>query len=149
MKFLIKKEWERILSKLSFNRKSLKETAEEKLFFEISQRIKELTQQKCWTHKTYGIAMTFFHYYICFNNIRNIDIIELCFACLYMSSKIQFFNISLKEFINDYKNYLKKKKLLKKIQILILLNMKYNYILNLDTILILRLHFSFFMIIFI
>ena len=114
MKFLIKKEWEKVLSKLSFNRNSLKETVVEKLFFEISQRIKELTQLKSWDHKTYGIAMTLFHYYICFNDIKSFDRIEICFACLYMSSKIQFFNIPLKDFIIDYKNYLKNNNKLEK-----------------------------------
>ena len=46
MKFLIKKEWEGFLKKLSFNNNSLKETQIEKLFFEISQIIKELIAKK-------------------------------------------------------------------------------------------------------
>ena len=107
MKFLIKHEWERLLSKLSFNNGSLKETPAEKLFFEISERVKELTRMKGLDHHTYGIAMTLFHYYICFNDIRSIDKVEICFACLYMSLKIQFHNFSVNEFIRDYKNFIK------------------------------------------
>lgn len=109
MKFLIKQDWEKILSKLSLNKiNSQKESPAEKLFFDISQRIKELTTLKKFDHTTYGIAMTLFHYYICFNDIRSIDSIEICFACLYMSSKIQFYNLPLKQFIIDYKDYIKK-----------------------------------------
>ena len=107
MKFLIKQDWENLLNKLSFNKNSPKETPVEKLFFEISQRIKDLTSKANYDHTTYGIAMTLFHYYICFNDIRNVDRIEISFACLYMSSKIQFRNISLNKFIEEYKNYSK------------------------------------------
>jgi hypothetical protein len=107
MKFLIKKEWEKILSQLSFNKNSTKEAPAEKIFFEISQRIKNITRIYPCDHNTYGIAMTLFHYYICFNNIRNLDTIEICFACFYMASKIQFRNISLKDLTSKYKNYIK------------------------------------------
>ena len=108
MKFLIKQDWENLLNKLSFNKNnSPKETPVEKLFFEISQRIKDLSSKANYDHTTYGIAMTLFHYYICFNDIRNVDRIEISFACLYMSSKIQFRNISLNKFIEEYKNYSK------------------------------------------
>ena len=110
MKFLIKEEWERILAKLTFNKTNTqKETRVEKIFFEISQRIKDLAIKKSFTHMDYGIAMTLFHYYIFFNDIRNIDGIEICFACLYMTSKIQFYNIPLNEFVKDYKEYIKDK----------------------------------------
>ena len=111
MKFLIKKEWEGLLKKLSFNNNSLKETQIEKLFFEISQIIKELIAKKNpkGDFITYGIAMTFFHYYICFNEIRTIDRIEISFACFYLSLKTQFYFIPLKEIINDYNKYIKDK----------------------------------------
>ena len=110
MKFLTTHDWEKILKQLSFNKtNSTKETSIEKIFFEVSQRIKEITSRKKFEHNAYGIAMTLFHYYVCFNDLRTIDRIEICFACLYMSSKIQFYNIPLKTFINDYKDYVKDK----------------------------------------
>ena len=58
MKFLIKKEWEAILNKFSINKNSSKETPVEKIFFEISQRIKDLTIKGNYDHTTFGIAMT-------------------------------------------------------------------------------------------
>ncbi len=100
MKFLTKQDWEKIINKYN----SVKV---EKLFFDISQTIKDLISKGNYDHTTYGIAMTLFHYYVCFNDIRNIDKIEICFACLYMSSKIQFRNNSLKYLIQEYKNYIK------------------------------------------
>jgi hypothetical protein len=110
MKFLTTHDWEKILKQLSFNKtNSTKESSIEKIFFEVSQRIKEITSRKKFEHNAYGIAMTLFHYYVCFNDLRTIDRIEICFACLYMSSKIQFYNIPLKTFINDYKDYVKDK----------------------------------------
>ena len=90
MKFLTKEDWERILNKLGFNKNNMKETAVEKVFYEISQRMKRITIKNALDHTTYGIGMTLFHYYICFNDIRNIDKVEICYACLYMSLKIQF-----------------------------------------------------------
>lgn len=110
MKFLTTHDWEKILKQLSFNKtNSTKESSIEKIFFEVSQRIKEITSKKKFEHNAYGIAMTLFHYYVCFNDLRTIDRIEICFACLYMSSKIQFYNIPLKTFIDDYKDYVKDK----------------------------------------
>lgn len=107
MRFLTKLEWEKLLNLLSFNKNSsLKETTEE-LFFEITQTIKRLTNNLKDDKKTYGIAMTLFHYYVSLNGIRNIDKMEICFACIYMSSKIQFINFSLNKYIEDYKNYIK------------------------------------------
>ena len=106
MKFLTKHDWQNKI-KIFFNNNFSKETYEEKLFFEISQLIKEFSKRKQTNIVTYGIAMTLFHYYACFNELRNIDKIEISFACLYMSSKIQFLKISLNEFIKDYKEYVK------------------------------------------
>ena len=110
MKFLIKQEWDKFLSKLSLNKNNTQtETQIEKIFYEISQRIKDLIVKKNFTHTAYGIAMTLFHYYIYFFDIRNIDSTEICFACIYMTSKIQFYNIPIKEFVGDYKEYIKDK----------------------------------------
>ena len=104
MKFLTKHDWQNKI-KLFFNNNSLKETYAEKLFFEMSQLIRDLAKIKKFDHISYGIAMTFFHYYACFNELRNFDKLEVGFACLYMSSKIQFYKFTLVEFIKDYKNY--------------------------------------------
>ena len=109
MKFLIKEEWDKFINRLFNKLNSQRETITEKLFYDISQRIKEIQMKRQFTHTAYGIAMTLFHYYIYFNDIRSIDTIEICFACLYMSSKIQFYNLPLKEFVNDYKEYIQGK----------------------------------------
>ena len=106
MKFLTKEDWENILNKLSFNKITTKETPVEKLFFEISQRIKDIITKNKYDHTSYGIAMTLFHYYICFNDIRSIDKIQICFACIYMSSKIQFYNYPQKMLLSEYKKYI-------------------------------------------
>jgi len=88
---------------------SSKESNIEKIFFEVTKRMRELIYKKNFDHNTFGIAMTLFHYYVCFNDLRSIDRIEICFACLYMSSKIQFYNYPISNFINDYRNYIKDK----------------------------------------
>ena len=110
MKFLTKEDWDKILNNLHFNKINSKEAAVEKVekfFWDISQRIKDLITLKKFDHTSYGIAMTLFHYYICFNDIRNIDKIQICFACIYMSYKIQFYNYPQKKVLNDYKEYIK------------------------------------------
>ena len=110
MKFLTKEDWEKKLKELSFDKtNSSKESNIEKIFFEVTKRMRELIYKKNFDHNTFGIAMTLFHYYVCFNDLRSIDRIEICFACLYMSSKIQFYNYPISNFINDYRNYIKDK----------------------------------------
>jgi hypothetical protein len=47
MKFLIKQEWDKFLSKLSLNKNNTQtETQIEKIFYEISQRIKDIIVKK-------------------------------------------------------------------------------------------------------
>ena len=120
MKFLTKQDWETLLTKLYMNKSKLilsgqnKEslTSEkiEKIILEISKIIHDICNSKKMSHATYGISMTFIHYYICFNEIRRIDNkIELAFACFFMSSKVQFLNFKLKDLISDYNEYIKDK----------------------------------------
>ncbi len=115
MKFLTKEDWESILNRLSLNNKNnSKESRVEKMFYEISQRIKRMLfngQKQRLDFITYGIAMTFFHYYVCFNDIKNMDRIQVCFACLYMSYKIQFINYPLSILKKNYKDYLENEKI--------------------------------------
>ena len=107
MKFLTKTDWQKIIYKLNLKNKNSERI--ENLFCEISQRLKDLSAQ-LFDHTTYGIAMTLLHYYTsCFQSIRDFDPIEISFACLYMSSKIQFINYPLKKFVEQYKNYVKDK----------------------------------------
>ena len=116
MKFLTKQDWESLLSKLCVSKnKSIiqnKETTSEKieaLFIEISQIIQDICLSKRYDHTTFGLSMTFFHYYICFNEYRRINTTELAFACFFMSTKIQFLNLEVKNLINDYNEYIKNK----------------------------------------
>lgn len=104
MKFLTQSEWEKILKLSGTNSKSNERI--ENLYFEIAQRLKELSSNN-FDHNTYGIAMTLFHYYTCFKSPRDLDPIEICFACLYMSAKIQFLNFPLNKFIAEFKEYTK------------------------------------------
>lgn len=100
MKFLTKEDWEQLE-----NNKNNEKI--ESLYFDITQKVKDNTASY-FDHNTFGIAMTLFHYYTCFHSIRNLDPIELGFACLYMSSKIQFFNYPITFFIKQFKDYTKK-----------------------------------------
>ena len=113
MKFLTKQEFENLLSKLCMNKnKSVNNQNKEKIekiFYETSQIIQHLCKVNSLNHSTYGISMTLFHYYIAINNYHNIDKYELAFACFYMSSKIQMINLSIKEIIKKYNEYIKNK----------------------------------------
>ena len=120
MKFLTKQDWEALLTKLFMNKSKLNSVNQnkessiserfEKIFLDVSQVIQDICVSKRINHATYGISMTFFHYYVCFNDCRKIDnIIELAFACFYLSSKVQFLNFPLKDLIEDYKAYIKDK----------------------------------------
>ena len=116
MKFLTKQDWETLLSKLCISKNKgtgqNKETASEKietLFIEISQIIQDICVSKRYDHTTFGLSMTFFHYYTCFNDTRRINTTELAFACFFMSTKIQFLNLEIKSIIKDYNEYIKNK----------------------------------------
>ena len=83
----------------SNSKESLTSEKIEKIILEISKIIHDICNSKKMSHATYGISMTFFHYYICFNEIRRIDNkIELAFACFFMSSKVQFLNYIRKKY---------------------------------------------------
>ena len=117
MKFLIKQDWENLLSKLYLNNNTSSigkdsKSRIEKIFFDVSQKMQEIIYSKQMSHTIYGIAMTLFHYIVCFNsNLKSIDFIEIPFACFYMATKIQFFDFNLKELIKDYKENIKKNNL--------------------------------------
>ena len=116
MKFLTKQDWESLLSKLGISKnkstgqnKETKSDNVETLFIEIFQIIQDICLSKRYDHTTFGLSMTFFHYYICFNDYRRINTTELAFACFFMSTKIQFFNLEVKNIIKDYNEYIKNK----------------------------------------
>ena len=119
MKFLTSQDWEALLTRLCMNKSKINSANQnkessisekiEKIFLDVSQIIGDICFSKKLSHAIYGISMTFFHYYICFNDFRRIDKIELAFACFYMSSKVQFLNFPLKELIANYKEYIKNK----------------------------------------
>ncbi len=118
MKFLLKQEFENLLNRLCMNKNKLANNNQnkdkileknEKLFYEVSQTIQTLVQSKHLNHSIYGISMTLFQYYIIFNDTRLINKLETAFACFYMSSKIQMINLSIKEIIKKYNEYIKNK----------------------------------------
>ena len=120
MKFLTKQDWETVLTKLYMNKSKLisqgqnkeSQTSDriEKIILDISKIIHDICKENKLSHTIHGISMTFFHYYICFNEIRRIDNkIELAFACFFMATKVQFLNFKLKDLISIYNNYIKDK----------------------------------------
>ena len=118
MKFLTKQDWEALLAKLYMiktksipgqnNESSLAERIE-KIIFEISQIIKDICYKNSFSHSIYGLSMTLLHYFICFNEFRKIDKIEMAFACFFMTSKIQFLNYKIKDIVAKYKEYIQNK----------------------------------------
>jgi len=100
MKFLTTEEWEKKFNKEFFDPK--KRSPLEKIFSNVLKRMQEIIANR-FNHSTFGIAMTLFHYYICFNDIRTIDINEISYACLYMTFKIQFRNMSYISLKNECK----------------------------------------------
>ena len=83
MKFLIKQDWENLLSKLYLNNNTSSigkdsKSRIEKIFFDVSQKMQEIIYSKQMSHTIYGIAMTLFHYIVCFNsNLKSIDFIVI------------------------------------------------------------------------
>ena len=119
MKFLTKQDFENLLAKLYMrktntnssnqNKEILLSEKVERTILEMSQMIREICFSKNFNHGTYGISMTFFYYYICFNDLKSIDKVELAFACFFMSTKILFLNYKINKLTDDYKEYIKKK----------------------------------------
>ena len=115
MKFLTKKDWESFLGRLYLNKNKsagrnwgVRSEKIEILFFEISKIIEEICKSKNLNHTSFGIAMTFVHYYACFYDYRTIEKYELAFACFYMSTKVQFNFIKLPELIEECQNFINK-----------------------------------------
>ena len=114
MKFLTEQDWEKLNKEYSLQGKNKEKI--DKLFLEVFQLIKKITYNNNNGHDLFGRAMTLFHYYTCFKNIRELDPIEICFACKYMSFKIQFRYCPIKEFQEEYLIYMKKQDTSKQIQ---------------------------------
>ena len=108
MKFLTEQEWEKLNKEYSSLTGKNKEKIEKK-FLEIFQQIKNITYNTDHIGPDFfARAMTLFHYYTCFKKIRDLDAMEICYACKYMSYKIQFKYRPIREFQEEYSSYLKK-----------------------------------------
>ena len=69
---------------------------------DIYNQITKIVNLYKFTHEIYGIAITFFHYYTYFKNLKEIDPLELSIACIYLACKNQYFLIPMDKVMEMY-----------------------------------------------